>query len=180
MVVDEKTEVYMESLFNDVPLYVYESILFIFCVSVILLLIYRGKESAKGIFRLLFIEYLFLIFCSTVLFRETKDVRKYEFIPFWSYERADLFPEIVMNVVVFVPVGLLFGVAFKKMKWLSVLLSGICISVSIEILQLLSKRGFAEVDDVIHNTSGCAIGFGVYSLIKYGYEKVSKRSMASN
>ena len=60
------------------------------------------------------------------------------------------------------------------------LLIGAGISVSIEALQFVFMKGFSELDDVFHNTLGCVIGVGVYSLIKYGYVKFTKRSMASN
>ena len=64
-----------------------------------------------------------------------------------------------MNVVAFVPIGLLLGVVFRNIKWWRVLLIGGCISISIEILQLITKRGFSEIDDVIHNVFGCMVGF---------------------
>ena len=52
------------------------------------------------------------------------------------------------------------------------------ISASIETLQFFLKRGFAEVDDVMYNTLGCLIGCGIYSLTRFGYEKLSKRTVA--
>ncbi len=79
-----------------------------------------------------------------------------------------------MNVIVFVPIGLLVGWTIKNMNWKKVFFIGMGISFSIELLQLVFKRGFAEVDDLIHNTLGCMIGFGVYSLAKVGYERISK------
>ncbi len=43
---------------------------------------------------------------------------------------------------------------------------GMCISASIEVLQFFFHRGFAETDDVMHNTLGCAIGFLIVAIIK--------------
>jgi len=40
------------------------------------------------------------------------------------------------------------------------------------------KRGFCEVDDVMHNSLGCLIGYGIYKLVRYGYKRLGKRSMA--
>ena len=71
-----------------------------------------------------------------------------------------------MNVVVFIPVGLLLGSAFKQMTWWKALLIGCSISIAIESLQFCFMKGFSEVDDVMHNTVGCLIGFGFYSLIE--------------
>lgn len=68
-----------------------------------------------------------------------------------------------MNVVVFVPVGMLLGMTFRSIKCWQVLAAGCLISVSIEIMQFLFNRGFAETDDVMHNTLGCMAG---YMLVK--------------
>ena len=70
-----------------------------------------------------------------------------------------------MNAVVFIPVGFLLSVGFKNLPWWMVLLIGCCLSLSIETMQFLLMRGFAEVDDVMHNTLGCMIGYGAYRLV---------------
>ena len=44
--------------------------------------------------------------------------------------------------------------------------------------QIGSNKGFAEFDDVFHNTIGCMIGYGIYSLVSMGYEKAFKRHVA--
>ena len=64
-----------------------------------------------------------------------------------------------MNVVVFVPVGLLLGIAFKQMTWWKTLLIGCSISITIEALQFWFMKGYSEMDDVMHNTLGCIVGF---------------------
>ena len=94
-----------------------------------------------------------------------------------------------MNVIVFIPIGMILGSllrvkgsstseATKSMTWLMVAIIGCGISVTIESLQFFLMRGFSEVDDVIHNTLGCMIGYGIYSLIRLVYEKFSKRPVA--
>ena len=74
-----------------------------------------------------------------------------ELIPFWSYGESVHRSQLVLNIIMFLPVGLLSG------SWKSVGLaagdSGL-----IELTQLLSLRGICEFDDVIHNTLGTAIG----------------------
>jgi len=49
--------------------------------------------------------------------------------------------------------------ATKSMTWLFTLLIGCSISVTIELLQFFLMRGFSEVDDVMHNTVGCILGY---------------------
>jgi glycopeptide antibiotics resistance protein len=55
---------------------------------------------------------------------------------------------------------------------------GAGISLSIEVLQLFLRRGYSELDDVMHNTLGCLIGYGLYFIIRIAYEKISKRRVA--
>ena len=82
---------------------------------------------------------------------------------------------MIMNVVAFIPVGLLLGCAFgKRMKWWKVVLVGLAFSLLIETLQFVLKRGFAEVDDVMHNVVGCLMGYGVYVGIAYLIRKFTK------
>ena len=76
-----------------------------------------------------------------------------------------------MNVVVFVPVGLLTTlVIYDKLilfkAGLFIVVFGLFISASIETLQFFLKRGFSELDDVFHNTIGCLIGFMIVAIIK--------------
>ena len=160
---------YIVSLYQDIPQEVYEGLLSVFCLGLVIFIAWKGlKTGIRYSATLLLVEYIFLLFCSTVFFRTTSELRKYDFQPFWSYKaiqdgREDLLAENILNVVVFIPVGLLLGIAFKQMTWLKVLLIGCGISVTIESLQFFFMRGFSELDDVIHNTVGCLIGFLIVS-----------------
>ena len=156
---------YFLSLYQDIPQEVYEGLLSVFCLGVVVFIGWKGfKIGLRYSAALLLVEYIFLRFCSTVIFRATGETRQYDFHPFWSYQaiqegREDLLAENIMNVVVFVPVGLLLGIAFKQMTWWKVLLIGCGISAVIEALQFFLMRGFSELDDVMHNTVGCLIGW---------------------
>ena len=174
----DEFERYIISLYQDIPQEVYEGLLSVFCLGLVVFIGWKGfKIGLRYSVALLLIEYIFLIFCSTVIFRATGETRQYDFHPFWSYDRPELLVENIMNVVVFVPVGLLLGIAFKQMTWWKALLIGCSISVTIELLQFFFMRGFSEMDDVMHNTMGCLIGFGVYAIGRYGYERLSTWSI---
>lgn len=151
---------YVISLYQDIPQEVYEGLLSVFCLGLVVFSAWKGfKTGLRYSAVLLLVEYIFLLFCSTVFFRTPGDTRQYDFHPFWSYSRPDLFVENIMNVVVFIPVGLLHGIAFKQMTWWKALLIGCSISVTIESLQSFFMRGFSELDDVMHNTLGCIVGY---------------------
>ena len=181
---EEQFRQYIINLYHDIPQEIYEGLLSIFCIGLVVFIAWKGfKTGLRYSATLLLIEYIFLLFCSTVIFRTTGATRQYDFHPFWSYDRPDLLIENIMNVIVFIPVGMILGSllrvkdswskygswfkvngsstseATKSMTWLIVLLIGCSISVTIEALQFCFMRGFSEVDDVMHNTLGCLIGW---------------------
>lgn len=111
------------------------------------------------------------IFDTTIFSRKVSEKQGYNFQPFWSYKAAQegsegLIRQNALNVLMFVPIGLLFGLSFRSAKWWHALLVGFSLSFSIELLQYLLHRGFAEFDDVFHNTLGCLVGFGIYVVRK--------------
>ena len=172
---------YIINLYSAIPSEVYEGLGSVFCCGSVVLLAFFGiKRGLRYSAGLLLFEYVFLVFCSTVIYRLYSEERGYDFHIFWSYRaieegRIELLPENILNVLFFIPVGLLLGCSFRNMKWWLVLFIGLGASILIETMQFYLRRGFAETDDVLHNTLGCMIGFGLYSFIRYGYEKVFKR-----
>ena len=114
-----------------------------------------GRVAVGGVF--------FLLLYLTVFVRSTQAEWTYNLSPIWSYQairegRDDILVQVIMNVLAFIPIGLLLG-TFKGMKWWHVLLIGLCFSLLIELLQLGLKRGLTEIDDVVHNVVGCMMGF---------------------
>ena len=175
---------YCLKLIDEIPHEVYVIALIIFCVGIILTLFAKGlKKGLRWSVALLLLEYVFLVFGSTVFFRQARTAREFNFSPFWSYDaiysgkEPELFSENIMNVVVFIPVGLLFGSQIKpgRKGWLIAFLLGVGISILIEVSQLVLKRGFSELDDVMHNTLGCMIGYGIYRLIYMCVNSKTKR-----
>lgn len=157
---------YIVSLYQDIPQEVYEGFLSVFCLGLVIFIAWKGlKTGIRYSATLLLVEYIFLLFCSTVFFRTTSELRKYDFQPFWSYKaiqdgREDLLVENIMNVIVFIPIGMILGSLLRvKGSWLVALLIGCSISITIEALQFWFMKGFSELDDVIHNTVGCLIGW---------------------
>lgn len=160
----EQIEEYVISLYRDIPVSVYEGLLSVLCLGLVVIIACYGlKRSWRKIVGLLLVEYVFLIYCSTVFFRSKNDSQKYNFTPLWSYAASSdcsiLSPDKLMNILVFVPVGCLMTISFRSVKWWQVLCIGCFISVLIEALQYFFYRGFAETDDVMHNMLGCVAGY---------------------
>ena len=148
-----------------IPDYVFQMLASVICLGIVVLLSWKGLR--RGIVlagRLLLVEALFIIYSSTIIFRPINNEKTYDFTPFWSYKaildgESFLLVENMMNVLVFIPIGLLIGMGFPKCTWWKAIGVGCLISVSIELMQFTFRRGFCELDDVIHNMLGCAIGW---------------------
>ena len=84
---------------------------------------------------------------------------------FWSWKRWLVQKnQILTNVVMFVPIGVLVGWLWKwRGLWFATGLSFI-----VEILQFVTGRGLLEFDDVLHNMIGAVIGLMILMLILEG------------
>lgn len=142
-------------------------------IVVVFFLIFFKKPTCFVIRRLLqavFIGYFFILYCSTVICRPDGSHIGFNLEPFWSYRTHSPNWELfilgnLLNVIVFIPFGILSGRVFISPSWKLAILIGSALSVIIELSQFIFRKGFAELDDVIHNTLGCLIGFGVYLLL---------------
>ena len=140
--------------------------------------IYRNKQKNKVISAstALMVTYIFIVFASTVFCRPEKSYYDYNLTPFWSYRNVikyhdmKLLSEDILNCILLLPAGVLYQISSGKSVKRAALL-GFCISVTMEILQLILKRGLFEFDDIFHNTLGCAAG--AY-FIKMAVEKFNK------
>ena len=86
--------------------------------------------------------------------------------PFWSYVdgfngKTYLLVQILLNIIMFMPIGMFVAGCVKTKGVLKALLIGMGLSVTIEILQWSFSKGLAEFDDVFHNTLGCLLGYYV-------------------
>ncbi|SFP02824.1 VanZ like family protein [Prevotella sp. tf2-5] len=167
---EESIKTYLQSLQREIPSCVFEGLLSMLVLGGVIALIIKGfKRGYRYLLEILLVEYVFLIYCSTVFFRTTNEFHKYNFSPFWSYAVSSdgciFTPDKFMNILIFIPVGLLIGITFRSVNWWKAMIAGIVISSGIELLQLLLRRGMSELDDVFHNTIGCLIGCGLASVI---------------
>lgn len=171
-VIKDYFHVYMSIVQKGMSKEFFIALLILLCIATVMSLFYGGKKRGIHTFISVFlIEYITLIYCYTVFFRKYLNNSGLKLIPFWSYNmettslRSAIYIENVMNILMFVPMGFLLGCVNKDIGWKRVMVIAVCISASIEILQFILHRGITEVDDVIHNTLGAIVGFGLYSII---------------
>lgn len=77
-------------------------------------------------------------------------------IPFDTFSQSTYI--LIANVVLFIPFGLFSALLWRGFNWKRALLTGGCITLSIEICQLFIGRTF-DVDDLTLNTLGVFCGF---------------------
>ncbi|MBQ8554807.1 MAG: VanZ family protein [Clostridia bacterium] len=121
----------------------------------------------------------------TILFRAVQPNRRAEWELLWSYRASLAFPdglmsllngsvevtmpslleEIILNILLYIPMGYLLPFTFKRLKaWHVVLIALLC-SVVTEVSQLVFRIGWFEYDDMLNNTMGCVLGLILYGLL---------------
>lgn len=92
-------------------------------------------------------------------------------VPFDDYMngRGDVIKQIVLNVIMTIPFGFLFPLTQKEEKrtFSRTLLFTLLLTLSIELLQpILNSWRSNDVTDIITNTTGGLIGYGIYLLFR--------------
>ena len=92
-------------------------------------------------------------------------------VPFVNLLDYDVNSELLINLIgnfaMFIPTGIMAPLIYKKIDtFAKVVLTGAAISLIIEILQLPFAVRASDVDDLILNTAGCLVGYGIYALAR--------------
>ena len=92
-------------------------------------------------------------------------------IPFVNLLNYEIYKEMLINVIgnttMFIPLGIVWPCVFKKLDThAKVIAAGVGFSLCIEILQLPFFDRVTDIDDLILNSVGFAVGYGIYLLVK--------------
>lgn len=110
--------------------------------------------------------YVAIMLCTTVWFREASGSSKIdmEILSTWGINNRNN-ALVVENVLLFVPYGFLLPWVFEKARgFFKTGFWGLLTSVCVEVLQLVSGRGYFQIDDILTNTLGTLIGFLIFAL----------------
>ena len=90
------------------------------------------------------------------------------FVHLFDYEiMSEAVLNLVGNILMFVPVGIVYPIVYKKLDThAKVLAAGAGFSLAIEILQLPFFDRVSDVDDLILNSLGYALGYLIYLGVK--------------
>lgn len=125
---------------------------------------------------ILFVAYvlllMYLLFFSEAYGRiaDAQQEYRYNLVPFveikrfWIYREQlgsfALFTNIFGNVLGFIPYGFILPVICRGLRnGFLIILSGFSLSLCVETIQLVTKVGCFDVDDMILNTLGAAVGY---------------------
>ena len=76
------------------------------------------------------------------------------------------------NVGMFLPLGFLLPAAFPRLtKWYRCLLTAAGIIALVELLQMLFLVGACDIDDLILNLTGTALGYGLFAAMERSEKK---------
>lgn len=80
-------------------------------------------------------------------------------------QTRDIVANILGNIVGFIPFGILIPILFRKFNTAGKVIGlGFVLSLFFEIVQLLTVLGNFDVDDLMLNTFGSAVGFFIFWL----------------
>ncbi|TAE47957.1 MAG: VanZ family protein [Bacteroidetes bacterium] len=99
-------------------------------------------------------------------YMETRSVNVIPFREAFLFNGRIDYSEIIMNVVVFVPLGIYAGMLFRRWAFWKNLLFFFLTSCMVEVIQWLLKIGAFDVTDMITNTSGGILGFVICKVIE--------------
>lgn len=131
---------------------------------------------------MIFIVYIILVLTFTFIVRETLIWRysgKHEaaLIPFRQligfFKKPNhmlWFWQIILNIILFIPFGFLFPIIQPKLSKATITY-GVLLSLAIEIMQYITGRGLADIDDLINNALGAVIGYLIYMAGKREYDR---------
>lgn len=101
--------------------------------------------------------YVLIILWITLFSRRPMESRIFRGL-FWEIEMG-YWNNIIQNILLFIPLGFLIG---GKRG----IIAGVLLSIGIELTQYIAVLGYCELDDVLNNTIGAAIGALLYK--KFG------------
>ena len=147
---------------------------------------HKKKDLRKAL-----VVYCAEVFFLSIIVREPKPFSDIKLELFWTYRAiwkdgpTWMFWEMVYNFVMLMPVGFMAsqlttsGQRKKTIPLIVGLMSGMLLSIVIEMAQLLMRRGTFELDDIFHNTVGAGVGALVNDVMNKMNDRMEKRDLKS-
>ncbi len=151
------------------------------------------KKKIKTVSTVLFVLYFFVLlyflFFADRVGIQSFEEREYhynlvflqEIKRFWMYrEQLGVWPvllNLLGNVVGFIPFGFILPIIHRDTRrFFFITFSGFALSLCVETIQLVTKLGCFDVDDLIMNTLGAALGYIFFVVIYLFYKRTKRRN----
>jgi glycopeptide antibiotics resistance protein len=139
-----------------------------------------------------FYVYLFMVLTLTgyfILFREVSAhnwwhkmmvrIERRDHVNFQLFKMFKIYrvlsKQIIGNFIMLFPLGFFLPLLYRRISNLFlVFISGLLISTTIELLQLITSFRSADVDDIFLNTLGACAGFAIYKMILFSIKSTSQ------
>src|SRR5688500_10600738 len=132
----------------------------------------KVNNVANGLTTALFIIYLIALYWILLLKLGVRfsymESRRVNLIPF--RESVILNSENILNVLIFVPLGIYAGILFERWILGKKLLFFFLLTLIVEGLQYILRVGAFDVTDIITNTSGALIGLMIFKGIEKAFD----------
>lgn len=164
----------LDSVLNLAKEYMILGIILLILFIVGYLLIYKkllkgGKKLFKSKFILwsIFAIYIIIVLGATLVDRYS-GIISVNLNLFSSYKEAynsfsiGEWRTLILNILMFIPFGFMIPLLYEKAKkWYVSYFIGFLLTLFIEIVQFIGKRGAFDIDDLLNNTLGYMIGYGI-------------------
>ena len=98
------------------------------------------------------------------------------FVHLFEYDSmGDILVNVLGNVLLFVPTGVFLPIVYRRLdRFWRVAAAGAGMSLGIEILQLPFAVRASDINDLLLNTLGVCLGYGLYALLRRGRRRTSR------
>jgi glycopeptide antibiotics resistance protein len=164
------------------------SLAFGVCIMFLIMIIgvYKKNQDTflKSFIQSSFLVYVFMVLTLTgyfILFREVaahgwwhrvlhriqtrERINLHPFLMFKQFQLAST--QVIGNFVMLLPLGIYIPLLFPGLSgFFRVFVICLLVSISIELMQLITSVRSSDIDDVILNTSGAVVGYLIYKFLR--------------
>ena len=151
----------------------------VFCAVSIVLYKRQMFNKTQCMAAILLSLYIVVLLYFTVVGRYSHEEYEYTISVFNSYRwrfksnGEQLLCQLLINLFMLTPVGFMLPVVIhSKHKYLITMALSLLLTVFIETMQLVTKCGSFEVDDIINNFIGTVMGILLYMLFNIIYKRI--------
>lgn len=142
----------------------------------------KGKKPVPIVASVSYFTYLAILIIITFLSRESGSTNgvDLELFATWGINTRNN-AYVIENILLFVPYGVFSCWVFVSVRNIfTCTLLGLVSSMAIEYLQMITGRGFFQIDDILTNTIGMVIGYIIFMCL-YGivrlFVKIKRRNV---